>query len=76
MTPATRYIASLYEQAVDADMDIDEVRKYLLTQGVLRTPGQIAYELEHVYEFHQYVATHQPKPVISVRDYDRAIGHA
>jgi hypothetical protein len=73
MTPAQKYIASLYEHCVDKDMDVDEVRRYLLTQGVLRTPGMVAYELEHTYGFHQYAAAHQPKPVMSVRDFDRAV---
>jgi hypothetical protein len=76
MTPAQRYIASLYEQAVDADMDVDEVRNYLRSQGVLRTPGMVAYELENTYGFHRYVATHQPKPVVSVRDFDKAVERA
>ncbi|MFS2017386.1 hypothetical protein ACEN88_12510 [Massilia sp. CT11-108] len=73
MTPATRYIASLYEQAVDADMDIDEVRKYLFTQGVLRTPGMVAYELENTYGFIGYANKHPAKPTMDVRAYDKAI---
>lgn len=52
-TAAQRYVARLYEEAVDADMDVDEVRRHLLEHGVVRTPGQVAWELEHVYEFHQ-----------------------
>jgi len=76
MTPAQRYVASRYEEAVDADLDIDEVRRYLLEHGIVRTPGQVAYELQQVYEFHQYVEMHQPKPRMDARAFDRAVGHA
>lgn len=76
LTTAQKYVGMLYERAVDLDLDLDEVRRYLLEHGVVRTPGQVAYELEHVYEFHQYAATHQPKPVISLRDWDKAVERA
>lgn len=38
MTPTQRFLASLYERCVDADMDTEQVRRYLLSQGVVKTP--------------------------------------
>ena len=73
LTAAQRYVARLYEEAVDADLDVDEVRRYLLERGVVRTPGQVAYELEHIYCFAGYVDSHPAIPMMSVRDYDRPI---
>jgi hypothetical protein len=76
LTTAQRYVGLLYENAVDQGLDVDEVRRYLLEHGAVRTSGQVAYELENVCEFHQYVATHQPKPVISVRAHNKAVERA
>ena len=76
MTPAQKYIASLYEQAVDACLDTNQVRRYLLDRGVLRTPGQVAWELEHEFGFIGYADSHQPAPAMSQAAYDRAVGHA
>jgi hypothetical protein len=76
LTTAQKYVGLLYERCVDQGLDVDEVRRYLLEHGVVRTPGQVAYELEHVYEFHGYVDTHPAKSRMSVRDWDRAIGPA
>jgi hypothetical protein len=71
LTAAQKYLASLYERCIDADMDTDEIRRYLLAKGVVRTPGQVAWELEHVFAFTGYADNHIPKPVISVQQWDR-----
>jgi hypothetical protein len=76
LTTSQKYVGLLYERCVDQGLDVDEVRKYLLEHGVVRTPGQVAYELQHVYEFHGYVDAYPAKPRMSVRDWDRAIGPA
>ncbi|WP_322403425.1 hypothetical protein [Massilia luteola] len=73
LTTAQKFVGMLYERCVDQGLDVDEVRRYLLEHGVVRTPGQVAYELQHVYEFHRYVDTHPAKSRMSVRDWDRAI---
>lgn len=73
LTTSQKYVGMLYERCVDQRLDVDEVRKYLLEHGVVRTPGQVAFELEHVYEFFGYVETHPAKPWMSVRDWDKAI---
>jgi len=58
LTPAQNYLATLYENAVDARMDIDAMRLYLLEQGVRRTPAQLVDELENTFGFLGYAASH------------------
>jgi len=61
LTTAQNYLATLYENAVDADMDIDAMRLYLLEQGVKRSPAQVVDELENVFGFLGYASRH-PAP--------------
>ena len=75
LSATDKYLASLYEQAVDADLDTDEIRRHLLNKGVVKTPGQVAWELEYIHAFTGYAASHPPKPVQSVRAWDIAAGH-
>lgn len=42
-------------------MDVDEVRLYLLDQGIRKTPAMVADDLEHTYCFVAYVSSH-PAP--------------
>ena len=58
LTTAENYLATLYENAVDARMDIDAMRLYLLEQGVRRTPAQLVDELENTFGFLGYAASH------------------
>jgi hypothetical protein len=71
LTASQKYLVSLYEQAVDASLDLDEMRRYLLAKGVVKTPGMVAWELEHVAGFYGYAASHQPKPQPSMKDWLR-----
>lgn len=61
LTPAQNYLSTLYEHAVDADMDIDAMRLYLLDQGVKRSPAQLVDELENTFGFLGY-AKRRPAP--------------
>ena len=58
LTTAQNYLATLYENAVDARMDIDAMRMYLLEQGVRRTPAQLVDELENTFGFLGYASRH------------------
>lgn len=58
LTTAQNYLATLYENAVDARMDIDAMRLYLLEQGVRRTPAQLVDELENTFGFLGYASRH------------------
>ena len=73
MTPAQKYIGSLYEAGVDAQLDVDALRSFLLTQGIKRTPAQVVYELESVYSFHDYASRHPAPAPVDVAVMDRMI---
>lgn len=61
LTPAQTYLCRLYETCVDADMDVEAVRLYLLDQGIRKTPAMIVDDLEHTFGFLGYAASH-PAP--------------
>lgn len=70
MTPAERYIASRYEEAVDLQLDVGAVRRYLLAHGIKHTPAQVVHQLDNVLCFTGYAASH-PAPLVDVEAYDR-----
>lgn len=70
MTPAVRYVASRYEEAVDLGLDVGAVRRYLLAHGIKHTPAQVVHQLDNVFCFTGYAASH-PAPLVDVRAYDR-----
>lgn len=61
LTPAQAYLCRLYETCVDADMDVEAVRLYLLDQGIRKTPAMIVDDLEHTFGFLGYAQSH-PAP--------------
>jgi len=61
LTTAQNYLSTLYESCIDSDMDVESIRLYLLEQGVRRTPAQVLDELENVFCFPGYAASH-PAP--------------
>jgi hypothetical protein len=73
LTAAQKFLASLYEEAVDRGLDVDEMRKYLLYRGVKRAPLQLQSELENVCGFYGYLAAHPPKPIMSAAEWDRTV---
>lgn len=70
LTAAEKYIASKYEAAVDAQLDVGAVRRYLLAHGIKHTPAQVLHQLDNVLCFTGYAASH-PAPLVDVRAYDR-----
>jgi hypothetical protein len=73
LTAAQKYVGSIYEQAVDLALDLEAMRRYLLDRGIKRTPLQIDDDLESVFGFYGYAASHPPKPMMSVREWDRSV---
>lgn len=73
MTPAARYVASLYETAVDANMHLDAIRCHLAAHGVPRTPAQVAHDLDTVYAFTGYADSHPAPSPSDTAALDRAI---
>jgi hypothetical protein len=72
LTAAQKYACGLYEQVIGRDMDVEEIRRYLLSKGIVRTPGTVKYELEHVFSFTGYAASHPPTPQPSMAEWLRA----
>lgn len=74
LTPAAlRYIGRLYESAVDEGLDLGAIRLFLTSKGIPRTPGQVRYDLDHVFSFHGYAASHPAPPVVSLTQIDAAM---
>ena len=66
LTTAEKFIASKYEQAVDLQLDLEAMRRYLLDRGIKRTPAAVVFDLDEVYGFHGYVSSH-PATLVDVR---------
>lgn len=73
LTAAQQFLASVYEEAVDQGLDVDAMRRYLLERGIKRTPLQVEDELQNTFGFYGYAASHPPRPVMSVKAWDRAV---
>lgn len=71
MTPAERYLAGLYERAVDAQLDVSQIRDYLATRGVRRSVFQVVDELERVHGFSGYAAAHAAPLAQTLEQIDR-----
>lgn len=74
MTPAERYVGTRYEEAVDAGLDLEALRLYLLSKGIKRTPAQVRYELDEVYGFHQYAEQHPAPARRTCEEIDAVLG--
>jgi hypothetical protein len=62
MTPAAfGYVAGLYESCIDRSLDVDAIRLHLAARGIVRSPAQVVNDLDNVYCFHEYAASH-PAP--------------
>jgi hypothetical protein len=73
MNAATHYIARLYESCVDRGLDLEATRLYLASRGIARTPGQVVYDLDHVFEFSGYSASHPAPAVQSLEEFDETV---
>jgi hypothetical protein len=71
MNAASRYLARLYESAVDSGLDLGAIRLYLASRGIARSPGQLLYDLDHNYAFHGYAASHPAPTALSLAQIDR-----
>jgi hypothetical protein len=73
LTPAQKYIASRYEQAVGLRLNLDEVRAYLLAHGIKRTPAQVVHDLDETYQFYGYADSHAAPAHVSTAVLDKII---
>ena len=74
MTPAEKFIATKYETAVDAGLDVEALRLYLLAHGVPRTPAQVRHDLDETYGFFGYADSHPAPTMVSAEAWDKAAG--
>jgi hypothetical protein len=75
MNPAERYIASLYEAAVDGGLDVEAIRLHLLSHGVARSPAQVVHDLDHVFCFEGYGESHPAPAAPTLQQIDAAMGY-
>jgi hypothetical protein len=74
MNAAQKYLARLYEWAIDANLDVEAIRLYLAARGIARSPAMIRHDLDVVYQFAGYSDSHQPAPAMSAQQWDAQIG--
>lgn len=74
MNAASRYIAGLYESAVDRGLHLEAIRLELASRGIPRSAAQVRHDLDSVYCFHGYSDTHPPAEVIPASQWDAQIG--
>jgi hypothetical protein len=75
MTPAAfRHIGTIYESCTARGLDLTAIRHHAASRGLARTPAQVAYDLDTVFSFAGYTASHQPAPALSVKEFDAQIG--
>ena len=74
MNAASKYIARLYEQAVDRSLDVSAIRLHLASHGIAKSPAMIAHDLDNTYAFHGYSASHPAPPELSRAEFDHQIG--
>jgi hypothetical protein len=67
------YLATQYEQAVDAGMDVEAIRRHLHHLGILRSPAQLRHDLDVTYAFAGYWASHPAPLPLDVAALDKAI---
>ena len=75
MNAASRYIARLYESAIDSGLDLSAIRLNLASHGIARSPAMIRHDLDHTYSFTGYAASHPAPPEVSRAEFDRQIGN-
>jgi hypothetical protein len=74
VTAAEKYLARLYEDFIDANLDVEAIRHRLADRGVLRSPAMVRHELDNVYHFHGYAASHPAVPVRTLAEIDGELG--
>lgn len=74
MTTATfNYVAAMYEKAVDRDLDVTAIRRFLAEHGVRRTPAQVLHDLDTVFQFTGYADSHPAPTGLTTEQLDASI---
>lgn len=75
MDSAAKYIARLYEEAIARELDLSQIRSHLAARGVIRSAFQVKDDLDTVYCFAGYSASHPAPAVLSLKQIDAGIGY-
>jgi hypothetical protein len=75
MDAASKYLARLYENAVDRGLDLTAIRHYLASHGIARTPAQVEHDLDTVFSFEGYTTNHPAPEVLSLTQIDCQFGY-
>lgn len=70
-----RYIAGLYESAIDRGLHLEAIRLELASRDIARSRAQAGHDLDHTYSFHGYCAIHPAPLALSLAQIDRQIGY-
>lgn len=73
MNAAARYIASVYESCIDRSLDLAQIGHELAQRGIRRTPYQLQHDLDTVFCFAGYSATHPAPAVLTQKQIDAEI---
>ena len=73
MTPAFKYVAGIYETAVDAGMNVAEIQAHLRENGIVRSLWQVRNDLNNVFGFTGFADAHTAPPRPDVAELDRII---
>jgi hypothetical protein len=75
LTPqAFKYLGAIYEEAIDARMNLLEIQQHLSRRGIHKPMLAIKHDINNVFVFPGYVERHPAPPRQTQADIDREIG--
>lgn len=75
MNAASKYLARLYEAAVDRGLHVEDIRLHLASRGIARSPAMIRHDLDHVFAFAGYADSHPAPVALSLAQIDQSFGY-
>jgi hypothetical protein len=70
---AFNFLGAIYEECVDAEMNLTEIQAYLSSRGIHKQLLAIKNDLRNVYGFHGYVEKHPAPPRLTLAQIDSVI---
>jgi hypothetical protein len=67
------YLGDIYEEAVDAGLNITEIQAHLSKRGIHKGLMAIRYDLDHVFSFAGYAASHPAPAYKTLAEIDAAL---
>lgn len=72
---AFKYLGKIYEECVDEGMNLREIQCTLARKGAGRSLYQVKHDLDHVFRFTGYAASHPAPAIQSMAEFDRLVGN-